>query len=213
MRNNKGENVLKSLEENLVFFLNLHNFIILFALCKTPSAKFPKNIQEWAKYSESLTMKIDQFIFNPFEIQHGIIRACMGPASYFNQLELVYPLYAAGDLKGLFKLGIKNPIINFGFYFPFVSNPPLKLFTPQNVMENLKQIVLESLKSAGFEKSKSEMNLPAIIKGYEEDFIHNGDRTELFKFLEFSLSDHKGLKDIYEAWYLSYFNTIVRRSQ
>lgn len=200
LRNEKDETVLSSTEEKLAFFLNLHNFTILFGLCKAPPAKFPKSILEWAKYSQSLSMKVDQFIFNPFEIEQAVVRASMGPPSYLKGKE-PYPLYSASDSKAAFKLPAVSPLANFGFHFPHVSSPPLKLFTPQNVMGELKEVAIASLQSAGFGKSQLALNLPAVMKAYEEDFLPNASRAELFKFLEDTLSDHAELKRVYQAWY------------
>ena len=133
-------------------------------------------------------MKVGDLIFNPFEIQYALLRASMGPPLSFYLLNEECPIYKSDDLKSKFKLSIKDPLINFGFYFPYVSNPQVEIFKPTIVMEILKKKAKNLILKVNHEKSK-QILIPGIIKKYESDFIYKNDREILIDFLTKCLED------------------------
>ena len=192
---------LKTFEESITFFLNLHNFTILFGLCKQPPKKFPKSTLDWANLSKNMMIKVGCFIFSAFEIQHAILRACMGPPCNFNYDE-DYPVYIVNDPKGRLKCTKAEPLIDFGLYFPYKSAPPLSLYTIQWVTHELQQVAWSCIQRTKFEKHKKQLLLPGIIKEYEDDFLSNTDREKFIGFLKSCIPEHLNNK------YLSIFDRL-----
>jgi len=179
---------LSTSEENTTFFLNLYNFTILFGLCKKPPKKFPKSIAEWDNYAKSLEVKVGRHIFSAFEIQHAILRACMGPPKNFDYDD--YPVYMVNDPKILLKSNRAEPLIDFGFYSPYKSSPPLTLFSVEHVTDELRQVAWKCIATKKFEENKKQLLLPGIMKDYEDDFFAKRDKKQFIEFLKSCIPEH-----------------------
>ena len=142
-----------------------------------PQARSPKSIDEWIGYISKLNLKIGIFIFNPFEIQNAILRAAFGPPSYFGDYcnDIVYPFYSCDDPKINLKYRGVEPVINFGFYAPFKSNSKLRIFSSNNVFEELKELAEDCFVCVNFGKNLKKIKFPGVMEYYEEDF--HGDKS------------------------------------
>eukprot|EP00826_Nyctotherus_ovalis_P050060 TRINITY_DN6098_c0_g1_i6.p1 TRINITY_DN6098_c0_g1~~TRINITY_DN6098_c0_g1_i6.p1 ORF type:complete len:207 (+),score=62.12 TRINITY_DN6098_c0_g1_i6:321-941(+) len=205
----KGENRpwLKSEEELLSFFLNLHNFIVLFGLCKTPPAKFPKSHKDWFKYLGELTMNVGGFFFSPVEIQHCLLRASLSPPKIFAaSKDLAYPQFAPDDSRLQFRLSRKEPLVNFGFSYPFKSSPQLKVYREESVYEELRKTAGMCLAGGKLEKSKGQLQLPGVMEMYEEDFAKEKTKEEFILFVRDLLPSEvaEKYKRLFEVWYVFY---------
>ena len=162
--------------------------MILFGLCKSPPAKFPKSAKEWAQYAKTLKIKISKQLFSAFEIQHAILRCCMGPPRDFD-FDEEYPVYMANDPKAYLKCQCAEPFINFGFYYPYKSTPPLTLYTVDFVKTELKQVIGQYLISSNLFKNKNNISLPGIMENYEDDFHLEKDKNLFIDFIKNCLSE------------------------
>ena len=183
----------------MTFFLNLHNFVILFGLCKLDSITIPKSDEDWDQYSKSVTIKVSQHIFSAFEIKHCILRASMGPPKnfYFTQ---EYPIYMADDPKVNLKCSNSDPLVNFGISYPYKSSPALTFFTVENIRDELKGIAGNCITSSKFGKTQKRVILPGIMENYEDDFYINKDRSCIVNLFT------ECLKDVYEKYEVSILN-------
>eukprot|EP00826_Nyctotherus_ovalis_P011147 TRINITY_DN1290_c0_g2_i20.p3 TRINITY_DN1290_c0_g2~~TRINITY_DN1290_c0_g2_i20.p3 ORF type:complete len:200 (-),score=57.22 TRINITY_DN1290_c0_g2_i20:208-807(-) len=190
------DNVKEVFRERLAFFLNLHNLIILYGMCKAPAKSFPKKWKDWADYARSLKFKVDKFLFSPFEIQHIIIRGCMvHNKELFAKNGVKLSVYNGMEEKQRFVLPKMNLVAIFGFYFPYKSSPPLTPFTPQNVKQQLKLLARSCLaKATAFKKNK--LKLPGLLELCKCDL--DAKENGLMKFMRKHL-DVKG-KEKYEQW-------------
>ena len=143
--------------------------MVLFGLCKKPPKEFPKSYMDWMMYNNTIKFKVGDLIFTPTEIQHSLLRATMHLPTCLKSFK-EYPNYELGNPKGSFKYPIPNPLINFGFYLPFQSNPNLKVFSAENVMEELKEIAKQCFDESEFIKRSKKLNLPAIIEIFDGEF-------------------------------------------
>lgn len=137
-------------------------------------------------------MKVDSHVFTALEMQHAIVRACMGPPKDFD-FDENYPVYMVNDPKGLLKCCKPEPLVNFGFYFPFKSAPPLTFFTVECVTNELRQVLWNCLLRTKF-KSKKQLTLPGIMREYEDDFLTGRDRDQFVELLKSCVPEHLGSK-------------------
>jgi len=197
---------LQGAAKNLAFFLNLHNFMILFALCKTPPSKFPKTMQDWALFSKSVIFRVGPYQFTAFEIQHTIIRAYMHLPKFITshkELLAAMPQYSSSDFRNQFKFCKNEPLLNFGFYLPCKSSPPLRIYTPDNILAQLALNARDSLLSAKISGSKGTLKLPGIMEFYEEDFYGQGGKEEAILFVKKYLPSDISAKHskLFSQWY------------
>lgn len=159
-----GDDIKGAFRERLAFFLNLHNLILLYGMCKAPAKSFPKKWRDWANYAKSFKFKVDKFLFSPFEIQHMIIRGCMTHnKELFAKNSINLPMYNGMEENQRFVLPRMSPVAIFGFYFPCKSSPPLTLFAAQNVKQQLKLLAANCLaKEVAFKKNK--LLLPGFLE-------------------------------------------------
>lgn len=180
----KRNNWLKEYKERTIFFLNLHNFTILYGLCKSSPSAFPCSEYDWDKYSRSINIMVAGQLFTPFEIKYFIVRAALClPKNY--DLSYGFPSYKLDDPKAELKCSKEEPLLNFGFYYPYKSNPFLKIFTPASFMSDLIKIARLCLVTSSY--SNIKLILPGIMESYEEDFFESKMNKKFMSILQESL--------------------------
>ena len=185
VENSKEVYWLQTNEERLCFFLNLYNFLILFALCKNGSKPIPKTQLEWTNYEKSISIKVANSIFTAFEIEHAVLRAAMNnpkmPSPSLEQ-KMIYPKFQMTDPRIVFALMKKDVFINFAFYIPTKSSPSLKIYLPSKVSTQMKDNATRYLQKT-LKVVKSIATLPALFEWYSEDFIRGNDKDDLLFFI------------------------------
>jgi len=59
-------------QQKIAFFLNLHNFLILFALCKHRAP--PKSLLEWIQFKEEVALNVGRLLFSALDIEVDILK-------------------------------------------------------------------------------------------------------------------------------------------
>eukprot|EP00826_Nyctotherus_ovalis_P022172 TRINITY_DN1726_c0_g2_i1.p2 TRINITY_DN1726_c0_g2~~TRINITY_DN1726_c0_g2_i1.p2 ORF type:complete len:126 (+),score=24.02 TRINITY_DN1726_c0_g2_i1:679-1056(+) len=112
---------------------------------------------------------------------------------------------ASGNSKANLKCSKSEPLLNFGFYYPYKSSPVLKVYTAENLIAELAEVAQLCLNSAKINSSKSQLTLPGFISLYKEDFLsgrHNKNFMVLLKSQLFN--DTRSKHDAKIAkWYCS----------
>jgi len=176
----KEEKWLQTNEDKLCFFLNLHNFLVLFALCKDGSKPLPKTQLEWTNYLKSIYIKVGPHILAAHEIEHAILRSFMNmpkmPCPYIDQ-HVMFPKFSHEDPKSELIYPRKEVLINFAIYIPTKSAPNLRIYKPGKIMTQMKdnatKFLLKHIKEA--KSVRSSIILPTIFEWYEADFIRGND--------------------------------------
>jgi len=185
------------------FFLNLHNFTILYGLCIAPLNKYPTSAQDWINYSKSISIKVADCFFTPYEIQHLLLRASMAPPDdpYFAK---EYPSNALGKSKARFKCSKAESLINFGFYYPYKSSPSLKIFGNVNLIRELAEVAKAGLDSCSLDVSTNQITFPPIIAFYKKDFLSGKYNKNFMVVLKTKLFGNATTKDDKKIakWYL-----------
>eukprot|EP00826_Nyctotherus_ovalis_P050570 TRINITY_DN6211_c0_g1_i3.p1 TRINITY_DN6211_c0_g1~~TRINITY_DN6211_c0_g1_i3.p1 ORF type:complete len:159 (+),score=30.37 TRINITY_DN6211_c0_g1_i3:606-1082(+) len=146
--------------------------------------------------------QVDKYLFSPFEIQHAIIRGNTNPNKELfakNDIESPTDNMMQMEEKKVFMFPRIDPLVNFGFYFPYKSNPPLKLFISHNVKDQLKEAAQDYLDKTVSFKEKNKLKLPGFLNFYKYDF--NAVDNELIDFIEQHLPLSR--KRDYEQWLVS----------
>jgi len=175
-------------EEKLSFFLNLHNFLILYGLCKYSGLHFPKTQLEWTKFSNLVALKIAGSTYTAAEIEHAILRAVMTnpntPSISLEELS-VYPKFGELDLRRNLICTKKEPLLSFALYFPTVSSPSLRVYVPKKVHAQMKTNCASYLeKTIKVSNNKTTLTLPSLLDWYSEDFIKSRTKTDYIFFVQ-----------------------------
>ena len=108
-------------KEKLPFFINLHNFLILFALCKDGKKPIPKTLLEWLNYKAEIAINVGRHSFTALEIEHAILRAHMCvpkiPSPYSDTLPY-FVKFGPNDHRARFRFSRKEKYVNFAFFLP-----------------------------------------------------------------------------------------------
>ena len=110
-------------EQKICFFINLHNLLVLFALCVQPEQNFPRNKEEWFHFRAHIEISFpDDKKFTALEIEHAILRASM-TIPHFDcpkEFNIFFKKLHGNDPR--FKIGcsLKIPLLSFAIYIPTV---------------------------------------------------------------------------------------------
>jgi len=202
LKSNDGRRWLRTDEERLSFFINLHNFLVLFGLCKYKRMKIPNTQLEWTKFRKSLLVKIAGYTFSAFEIEHAVLRASMDspnlPSPYLDT-EMIYPKFKSNDPRLNLVSKRKEGFLEFALYIPTKSSPPLRIYKADKVVRQIKLNVEKYIvKNVKVNQSKGTLLLPALFKWYSTDFTKGDDAEDLLLSITNLLisSESKKLKNI-----------------
>jgi hypothetical protein len=103
-------------QQKIAFFLNLHNFLILFALCKHRAQ--PKSLLEWVQFKEEVAVNVGRLVFSALDIEVDILKTplvlptkCFGTSLHAVNQEV------KGNLP-LFAVRVKFREVVFGLFTP-----------------------------------------------------------------------------------------------
>lgn len=174
--------------------------MIIYGLCKRPAVRLPQSLNDWAKYEAGLKFKVGPHIYTPLEVQHFIVRVNLGlPAAFEDYLNS-----RIADEKFVFRYSKANPLVNFGFSFPFKSSPPLRIYLPDTIEEDLRETAGIFLARGKLMRGRSQLQLPGILDVYREDFAFMQDKRECITFVLNCLPEEFVMenKPFFAAWYL-----------
>ena len=105
----------------LSFFINLYNFLVLFALCKNQKKGQPKTQSEWVHFLQTSAIKVGNQTLTAFEIEHAILRASMCPPTFTvgkKEPPINFPKFLPSDPRGKFAYSKCEPLLNFALSLP-----------------------------------------------------------------------------------------------
>ena len=193
-----NEQWLKTSEEKLCFFINLHNFLVLFGLCKRKIKTPPETQLEWTNFLKSITVNVSNLVFSAFEIHHSILRSLMpDPVMPNPSLDNVvsYPKYTEIDKKSTLAYDRKDALINFGIYLATKSSPALRIYNIKKISAQMKANAVNYLmKTIKIESNKAVLTLPEMLDWYKEDFIRGNGANDLMFFIANCLKKEQLIK-------------------
>jgi hypothetical protein len=183
----------QNLHETLCFYLNLHNFMVLYALLV--SKEMPNSAIEWHKFLSSVCFIVGEERMTPILIQQMLLNA------QFNSQAHELALYTATEqtmehplLKYMLLPVPPVHLAHFGLYIPAKFSTALRVYTPKSVDKQLEEQARVSCSHVRVDLSRKEAFLPAIF--HIKDFGSDDKVLHLIKKALKGHEQHKPLKEL-----------------
>lgn len=165
---------LKTPQEQIAFWVNLYNVIVIHGVVELgikDSVKEVRNIFKRIKY------QIDDMLFGPEDIEHGILRCNMRPPNS------LFRVFKKDDKRLGFSLKELNPMVHFALVCASSSCPPIGVYTSDNLDEELAISARAFLNGGGIviDRDTERVSLSRIFKWYGGDF--GKSRPGILKFI------------------------------
>ncbi|OWM77224.1 hypothetical protein CDL15_Pgr028861 [Punica granatum] len=162
-----------SQEERLAFFLNLYNSMVIHAVIRVG---LPGGIIDRRSFYSDFQYVVGGHPYSLTTIINGILRNNRRPP-----YSLVKP-FSNGDPRLELTLPKVNPLIHFGLCNGTRSSPPVRFFSPQGVVAELRSAAREFFQSDGMDVQldRRTVKLTRIIKWYSSDF---GQEKEILRWV------------------------------
>lgn len=158
---------LPSRNAQLAFWINLYNFLCIDAVLKLG---VKASVQDVKGFFMKASYRLGEFVFSLDDIEHGILRNNQRkPYSLFRQ-------FSTTDPRHQFCFTPPDPRVHCCFSCAAKSSPPLAVYTPQELDEQLDQAVTRYLLAGGmrFDRSNQELWLSRTFYWYRKDFENRG---------------------------------------
>ncbi len=172
--------VLLSREEQLAFWINLYNALIVDAVIQFG---VKQSVNEVRGFFWRAAYAIGGLRFNANDIEFGVLRANAShpaiPGAHF----------ATNDPRLCFSLSRRDPRIHFALNCASKSCPPIGVYDAAKIDEQLETVARSFINSGGAEidRARGEVRLSKIVQWYGPDFgtawLARGYQTPLLRFV------------------------------
>ena len=154
---------LKTREEQLAFWINLYNVIVIHGVI---ALGIRDSVKEVRSFFRRVQYQIGDLLFAPHDIEHGILRGNSRPPYS------LFRMFRRRDPRLQFSIEPIDPRIHFTLVCASSSCPPIEVYTAENLEEELTIAGKTFLNSGGIkiEKEKNRVFLSRIFKWYGSDF-------------------------------------------
>jgi hypothetical protein len=155
--------VLRDRAEQLAFWINLYNVIVIHGVVEMG---IRDSVKEVRNFFRRVMYRIGPFTFSPEEIEHGILRANRRPpASLFR-------VFRSDDPRLGHRVRPLEPRIHYALVCASSSCPPIGVYTAEGLEEELDVSARTFLNSGGIsiDRDKGRVSLSRIFKWYGGDF-------------------------------------------
>jgi thiol-disulfide isomerase/thioredoxin len=165
---------LSSLDEQLAFWINLYNTIVVHGIVELGVSS---SVREIPNFFSHIAYRIGGYTFSAQDIEHGILRANSRPPYR------PFPLFRGKDTRRQFRLERIDPRIHFALVCGSRSCAPIRFYEPSRIYEQL------DIATRNFVNSSEVVILPEekkillsqIFNWYKRDF---GGKKQVFEFLQ-----------------------------
>ncbi len=180
--------VLNTREEQIAFWLNLYNVIIIHGVVELD---IKDSVKEVRRFFRRIRYRVGGNEYTPDDIEHGLLRANRKPPN------ALFRVFGKDDPRLQYSLEKEDPRIHFALVCASSSCPPIDLYTSENLDRELDQAGKSFLNGGGLvlERGKKTVNLSRIFKWYGEifgssqgeilarlaQFIYNEDERDFIK--------------------------------
>ena len=158
--------LLKSRKEKLAFWINLFNVLVIHGVIELG---IRDSVLEVPRFFRRIGYRLGEMKFSADDIEHGILRNNHRyPHSLFHPFD-------KEDPRSMLAISPIDPRIHFALVCASVTCPPIEIYSPQNLDEELDISGRTFLNSGGvkIDREKMTVRLPRIFKWYGEDFGKN----------------------------------------
>ena len=167
-------NALKSRDEQVVFWINLYNVIVIHGVVELGIRESVKEVRNFFKRIE---YQVGELLFSPDDMEHGILRGnALPPYSLFR-------VFKGKDKRLELVIKPPDPRIHFALACAAASCPPIGFYTAENLEGELTLAAETFLNFGGIkiDRRRNLVSLSRIFKWYGEDF--GGDKADILKFI------------------------------
>ncbi|MEG6550948.1 glycoside hydrolase family 15 protein, partial [Desulfocurvibacter africanus] len=176
-------------EEKIAFWINLYNVLVIHGVIELgirDSVKEVRGFFRRARYD------IGGHLYAPDDIEHGILRGNRKPPG------AIMRRFGEGDPRMALSHEQVDPRVHFGLVCASRSCPPIDVYTPERLDEQLDVAARTFLSSGGalLDRQSETVRLSRVFRWYAEDFPNSQD--ELLHFVAGYLHDQEDASFIRE---------------
>ncbi|MCP4405509.1 MAG: DUF547 domain-containing protein [bacterium] len=172
--------VLKTREQQLAFWLNIYNFLVLDGVAEF---NIRNSVQEEKEFFTKTSYRLGEYLFSLDDIEHGILRNNhRRPYALFRQ-------FGGSDLRQKFSMSQPDSRVHCCLCCATKSSPSLTIYMPRHIDRQLDETVTRYLLTNGMrvDRKTGELWLSRSFYWYRKDF-ESGSNT-LLDFIIAALKD------------------------
>jgi hypothetical protein len=154
---------LKSRKEQLAFWINLYNVIVIHGVI---TLGIRDSVKEVRQFFRRVQYQIGDMFFTPDDIEHGILRGNRRPPNS------LFKVFQGKDPRLAFSIKPFDPRIHFTLVCASSSCPPIEVYTGEKLEKEL-TIAGETFLNGGgiiIDREKNRISLSRIFTWYAADF-------------------------------------------
>lgn len=161
-------------QEQTAFWLNLYNFLVIDGIIEF---SIKSSVHDEKEFFKKTSYRLGEYIFSLDDIEHGILRNNQRrPYTLFHQ-------FSGTDPRKVLCLNIPDPRLHCCFVYGTVSSPPLTVYTPNNLDQQINRSVTRYLQGSGMrvDRKTKTVWLSRSFYWYRKDFEKK--KTTLLDFI------------------------------
>jgi len=191
---------LETNEEKLSFWVNVYNALVMHGVIELGVRDTVKEVRNFFR---RVTYDIGGHMFGPDDVEHGVLRAnATPPNSLFRR-------FSDNDPRLRYAVRKVDPRIHFALVCGSSSCPPIEVYTPERIGEQLDISARTFINAGGavIDAGRGTIGLSRIFKWYAPDF---GDEQDILKLVAGYLYDEEAKRvvlddpDRLDVYYLDY---------
>ncbi len=180
---------LRTREEQLAFWINLYNVIVIHGVVELG---IRDSIKEVRNFLKRVLYRIGDMTFSPDDIEHGILRANSRPPY------ALMSRFGASDKRLKYSITPLEPRAHFTLVCASSSCPPIGVYTAEDIDRELDIAAATFINAGGLvlDKESESVSLSRIFDWYAPDFGKTmGDRLRFALRFLFDEDDREFLKE------------------
>lgn len=154
---------LKTREEQLAFWINLYNVIVIHGVVELG---IRNSVKEVGDFFGRIQYQVGDHFFCAQEIEHGILRGNKRPPYHLSRA------FRASDPRARYTIGQMDPRIHFALVCASSSCPPIETYTAERLDQDLMISGKAFVNGGGvvIDRARNNVSLSRVFKWYSRDF-------------------------------------------
>ncbi|KAF9587107.1 hypothetical protein IFM89_039667 [Coptis chinensis] len=156
--------------ERLAFWINLYNAIIMHAYL---AYGVPKSEMKFSSLMQKAAYTVGGHLVSAADIEYVILK--MRPPAHRPQITLVIALHKFKLPEEQRKYSIENaePLVAFALSCGMHSSPAVRIFRPENVVEDLQNSLKDYIRASVGISSKGKLLVPKLLHSYTKGLVED----------------------------------------
>jgi GH15 family glucan-1,4-alpha-glucosidase len=155
--------LLSTRQEQLAFWINLYNVIIIHGVI---ALGIRDSVKEVRNFFRRIQYRIGDMFFSPQDIEHGILRGNSRPPNS------IFKLFRGADKRLSYSIKPSDPRVHFALVCASSSCPPIGVYTAENMDSELDLAARTFLNAGGLkiDREGNRLLISSIFRWYDADF-------------------------------------------